>query len=81
MKLSTRTAIGFLVFELFMAGLWFFLAVNLPANHITGIPTDIARDQAEMGSIFGMIMGGVGGLLVAVFIMHLIRERRNPPAS
>lgn len=81
MKLSTRTAIAFVIFEIFMAGLWFYLAASLPGNHITGVPADIARDQAEMGSIFGGIMGGVGGLLIAVFIMHLIRERRNPPAS
>lgn len=81
MKLSTRTAIGFVVFEVFMAGLWMYLAATLPANHITGVPADIARDQAEMGRIFGMIMGGVGGLLIVVFIMHLIRERRDPPTS
>lgn len=79
MKLSTRTAIAFVVFELFMAGLWFYLASTMGENHITGIPADIARDQREMGSLFGSIMGGVGGLLIAVFIMHLIRERRNPP--
>ncbi len=80
MKLSTRTAIAFVVFELFMAGLWYFLAVQMTDNHITGVPADIVRDQREMGSLFGMIMGGVGGLLIAIFVMHLIRERRNPPA-
>lgn len=81
MKLSTRTAIALLVFEIFMAGLWFYLAANMAENHITGVPADIARDQREIGSLFGAIMGGVGGLLIAVFLMHLVRERRNPPAS
>jgi hypothetical protein len=79
MKLSTRTAIAFVIFELFMAGLWYYLAIYMGENHITGIPADIARDQRKMGGIFGSIMGGVGGLLIAVFIMHLIRERRKPP--
>jgi predicted lipid-binding transport protein (Tim44 family) len=80
MKMSTRALLALVLFELIMAGLWYFLAINMAENHITGVPADMARDQREMGSMFGMIMGGVGGLLVAIFIMRLIRERKGPPA-
>lgn len=76
MKRSTRTLLTLIVLEIFIIGGGFYLAENAR----TATPAEGYTREGNVAWIFqqtGMIAGGIGALLLVIFIMQRIRERKG----
>ena len=73
MKKSTRILLGFIVVETLLGGLWYVLASNGRDN-----PDRVSADyQVVLGETMGQAMGGVGALLLVLFVVALLKERKG----
>ena len=79
MSKKTRVVIAFIVVELLLAGLWYFL-IALRADQGADGPND-GSTQAAVESISSTMGMAMGGLLGIFFILYLIAAKNDRQAK